>query len=144
MVHQLESQKHYIFQPFPINPYQIKAKTVNAIFNCNLAHVYAGSGIRQGMTIDWWLPPPPGWIKLNFYGALNCQTGKASIDGVVRDPYGKLLLAYTCEIRALHPLETELMALQKGLLLLESLLPAAIPIEGDCLVLVTSIKTPLI
>ncbi|XXG53186.1 hypothetical protein AAC387_Pa03g1324 [Persea americana] len=86
------------------------------------------------------MPPPPGWIKLNFDGAFRRSTGKASIGGLARGPYGNLLLAYTCDVGAAHPLEAELLALQRGLLHLSHLHASPLLIEGDCLVLLTNIR----
>ena len=92
------------------------------------------------ITTDRWMPPPPGWIKLNFDGAFRRSTGKASIGGLARGPYGNLLLAYTCDVGAAHPLEAELLALQRGLLHLSHLHASPLLIEGDCLVLLTNIR----
>lgn len=49
-------------------------------------------------------------------------------------------MAFTSEVRVAHILEAELLALQRGIHHLAQLLPLALQIEGDCLVLVTSIK----
>lgn len=86
------------------------------------------------------MPPPPGWIKPNFDGAFDIHTGKASIGGLARDPYGNLLMALNAEVRATHPLEAELIALQRGLHHVSHLAPPELQIEGDCLILVTSIR----
>ena len=86
------------------------------------------------------MPPPPGWIKLNFDGAYNGNTGKASIGGLARDAYGNLLMAYTCEVRAAHPSEVELLALQRGLKHLNPAFSSPLLIEGDCLILITNIR----
>eukprot|EP00268_Persea_americana_P015968 TRINITY_DN17581_c0_g1_i5.p1 TRINITY_DN17581_c0_g1~~TRINITY_DN17581_c0_g1_i5.p1 ORF type:complete len:239 (+),score=28.11 TRINITY_DN17581_c0_g1_i5:144-860(+) len=116
----------------------------NSIFITNIQKLKLSSfpcpGSNIGVSPDHWLPPPPGWIKLNFDGAFNSQTGHASIGGLARDSYGKLLMAFTCEVRAAHPLEAELLALQRALQHVSPLLPSALQIEGGCLVLVTSIQ----
>lgn len=103
--------------------------------------MYAGPGSNATLTPDYWVPPPPGWTKLNFDGAYNPHTGTASIGGLARDPYGNVLMAFTSEVQAAHPLVAELLALQRGLHHMALLLPTALQIEGDCLLLITSIKT---
>lgn len=84
--------------------------------------------------------PPPSWIKMNFDGSYDIHFGKASIGSLARDPYGNLVVAFTCEVQASHPLEVELLALQRGLQYFSHLHMTTLQIEGDCLVLVTSIK----
>lgn len=130
----------FIFQYQPLYPLQIRSKTVNSVFDWNLSHFYAGPGSKVNITTNKWMPPPPGWIKLNFDGAFSGNKRKASIGGLARDPYGNLLLVYTCEVQASHPLEAELLALQQGLLHLNNLRTSPLLIEGDCLVLLTNIR----
>lgn len=111
-----------------------------AIFYWNTTHLYAGLGANASRAPEHWMPPPSGWIKLNFNGAFDKHTGKASVGGLARDPYGNLLMAFNAKVRAAHPLEAELIALQRGLHHISHLDPPALQIEGDCLVLVTSIR----
>lgn len=75
---------------------------------------------------------------MNFDGAYDIRSAKASIGGLARDHFGNLVVAFTCEVWASHPLEVELLALQTGLQHLTHLTMTSL--EGDCLVLVTSIK----
>lgn len=65
-----------------------------------ISRIYAGLGSSDVAPIDWWLPPPPGWTKLNFDGAFNNYSQQARIGGVIRDSYGNMLSAYSGEIRA--------------------------------------------
>lgn len=65
---------------------------------------------------------------------------RAGIGGLICDPFGKLLMAYTAEVRATLPLEAELLALQRGLFHANELGFQAIQIEGDCLALVTTVQ----
>ncbi|XXG42089.1 hypothetical protein AAC387_Pa01g2436 [Persea americana] len=84
---------------------------------------------------DWWLPPPPGWLKLNFHSAFNRFTQQARVGGAICDPFGNLITTFSGDIRAAHPLEAELIALQRGLLRCHDLQLSNIQVEGDCLVL---------
>lgn len=78
---------------------------------------------------------------MNFDGAFDHQSGKAQIGGLARDQNGNLLMAFTGElVRASHLLGVELLALQRGLHHLSSLPQSAVQLEGDCLVLITSIR----
>lgn len=136
-----KARNMYIFLYHPIYPLQTLSKTINFIFYWNISHLYAGPGIRVPFTMDSWLLPPPGWIKLNFDGTFSSSTGRASIGGLVRDPYGSLIFAYSCEAQAAHPLEAELLALRSILLHLRHLPPSLVMIKGDCLVLISDIRT---
>lgn len=106
----------YIFQYHPINPQHVFSKTLNSIFYWNMSHLYAGPGNRVTFTMDRWLPPPPGWIKLNFDGAFSGSTCNASNGGLAKDPYGDLIMAYNCQVQVAYPLEAELLALERSLL----------------------------
>lgn len=92
------------------------------------------------------MPLPPGWIKVNFDGAFDETTGKASVGGVAHVPYGNVLMAFTSEVRAQHLLEAEFMALQRSLIHLSNTPSSStssslgIQLEGDYLVLITTIK----
>lgn len=59
--------------------------------------------------------PPLGWVKLNFDGSFNPATGKAGIGGLIRDPYGNMIMAFSAGALAKFPLENELLALQRGI-----------------------------
>lgn len=62
-----------------------------------------------------WFHQRPDWLKLNFDGSFHESSRKAGIGGLIRDSMGKLIMAYTAEAPANHPLEAELLALQRGL-----------------------------
>ena len=89
---------------------------------------------------NWWMPPPPGWIKLNFNGSFNQATGKAGIGGLIRDPYGNMIMAFSAEVLAKFPLESELLALQWGIVHAKELDVSNIQIEGDCLAIISTIQ----
>ncbi|XXG73198.1 hypothetical protein AAC387_Pa07g2157 [Persea americana] len=105
-----------------------------------MSHLYKGPGNILTASPDRWLPPPLGWLKLNFDGSFNTNNGKLGIGGLIRDPYGKLVMAYTAEVHAKHPLESELLALQRGISHAIELDASVMQIEGDCLALFNSIK----
>eukprot|EP00268_Persea_americana_P022048 TRINITY_DN21936_c1_g1_i2.p1 TRINITY_DN21936_c1_g1~~TRINITY_DN21936_c1_g1_i2.p1 ORF type:complete len:281 (+),score=5.88 TRINITY_DN21936_c1_g1_i2:337-1179(+) len=135
-----KTRNNYIFQYIPVHPVRVKEQTILALFDWNLSHVHAGPSSASALSTDWWLAPPPRWYKLNFDAAFNADTRKAGVGGLVRDEYGTLLMAYTAENITAHPLEAELIALQRGLIHLSETQCSAVEIEGDCLSLVTTIK----
>lgn len=55
-----------------------------------------------------------------------------------------LLTTFTGKINSQHPLEAELLALQKGISLCHSLDISSIHIEGDCLILISTIQNTAI
>lgn len=99
-----------MFQYYPLHPQHAFSKTIYALFDWNVCHLYEGPEATATLTPDHWMPPPPGWLKLNFHGAYNHQTGTARIGRLAWDHYGQLLMAFTSEVTAAHPLEAELMA----------------------------------
>lgn len=42
-----------------------------------------------------WSPPPEGLFKLNYDGAVNCNSLKVSAGGVVRDSHGNFVIGFT-------------------------------------------------
>lgn len=105
-----------------------------------ISPIYASSSSCDGAPTYWWLPPPPRWLKLNFDGAFNNFTQQARIGGVIRHSSGNMTSAYSGEIHADHPLETELIALQRGLVRCHELQLSNVQVEGNCLALITSIQ----
>lgn len=71
--------------------------------------------------------------------SFDTNNSKASIRGLIRDPFGKLIMAYTTKVHANHPLELELLALQRGIFHDTELDVPAIQIKGDCLAIITNI-----
>lgn len=135
-----KNRNHYIFQYNPVKPLYVLTKTVNSLLEWNLSHLYAGPGSNLAASPDWSIPPPPGWLKLNFDDSFKNDTGKAGIGGLIRDPYGNMIMAYAAEVCVKHPLETELLALQRGISHANEMDASAIQIEGDCLALITRIQ----
>ncbi|XXG53651.1 hypothetical protein AAC387_Pa03g1714 [Persea americana] len=86
------------------------------------------------------MPPPPGWIKLNFNGSFNQATGKAGIGGLIRDPYGNMIMAFSAEVLAKLPLESKLLDQQRGIAHVKVLDAPNIQIEGDCLAIISTIQ----
>lgn len=122
-----------------MNPLYVLTKTVNSLLEWNLSHLYSGPGSNLAPSPDWWIPPP-GWLKFNFDGSFKNDTGKAGIGGLIRDPYGNMIMAYAAEVCAKNPLETERLELQRGISHVNEMDASAIQIEGDCLALITTIQ----
>lgn len=106
------------------------------IFTGNWEKQFTGGNV--GSSVDNWLPPPVGWFKLNFDGSYNPCTPIAGIGGMVRETYGHLVIAFVGKVSAHHSLEGELLALQKGPSLCQSIEIFALQIGRD--ILVTSIQ----
>jgi hypothetical protein len=50
---------------------------------------------RVVVALVQWTRPAPGWHKLNFDGSVHHDgSGRASIGGVIRDSYGRTVLAF--------------------------------------------------
>ncbi|RWR76325.1 hypothetical protein CKAN_00476400 [Cinnamomum micranthum f. kanehirae] len=94
--------------------------------------MYAGPGSNLAPSPDWRMPPPPGWVKLNFDGSFNQATGKAGIGGLIRDPCGNMFMAFSAEVHAKLPLESEI--------LVKELDVSNTQIEGVCLAIISTIQ----
>lgn len=105
-----------------------------------MSHLYTGPASILTASPDWQLSPPPGWLKLKSDGSFNTNNGKLGIGGLIHDPYGKLVMAYTAEVHAKHPLESKLLALQRGISHATELDALAIQIEGNYLGLITFVQ----
>lgn len=98
-----KTKYNYSFQFHPINPFHVYYKATYSLLEWNMSRLYTGPGSTQAASTDWWLHPPLGWHTLNFDGSFHSSTGRAGMGGLARDPFGKLLMAYTAEVRTTHP-----------------------------------------
>ncbi|XP_012847924.1 PREDICTED: uncharacterized protein LOC105967875, partial [Erythranthe guttata] len=62
-----------------------------------------------------WLPPDPGWVKLNTDGARRASTQIAAIGGIIRGSDAEAILAFHERISAPSSIAAELAALASGL-----------------------------
>ena len=83
-----------------------------------------------------WEKPHVGWTKLNFDGSCKCNTGRASIGGVVRDHNAEFLLGYAESIGQTTSTIAEMAALRRGLELVLDNGWSQVWLEGDFLTLV--------
>ena len=83
-----------------------------------------------------WKKPGVGWTKLNFDGSCKCESGKASIGGVVRNHNAEFLLGYAESIGRANSTIAELTALRRGLELVLENGWNDIWLEGDAKTLV--------
>lgn len=91
-----------------MNPYHIQSRAIVVLIESNLSSLYVGLGPHTSMQPDWWLPP----TEIDQGEFRRCQwwtIRKASVGRLARDPYGNVLMAFTSEVRAKHPLEVELI-----------------------------------
>lgn len=51
-------------------------------------------------SLTQWIPHPPSWIKISFYGSLQGSTGAGMAVAIVRDSNGKELGAITKKVQA--------------------------------------------
>ncbi|PKU73586.1 hypothetical protein MA16_Dca013106 [Dendrobium catenatum] len=63
------------------------------------------------MLFNHWHPPPLGWIKINFDGALR-RNNSAGVGWVVRDHKGSFLLAFGNSLQHWDAAQTELHAVK--------------------------------
>ncbi|XP_012850055.1 PREDICTED: uncharacterized protein LOC105969825 [Erythranthe guttata] len=62
-----------------------------------------------------WLPPDPGWVKLNTNGARRASTQIAAIGGIIRGSDAEAIVAFHERISAPSSIAAELAALASGL-----------------------------
>ncbi|KAE8685641.1 Mannosyl-oligosaccharide 1,2-alpha-mannosidase MNS2 [Hibiscus syriacus] len=66
-----------------------------------------------------WVPPPQGFLKLNVDGAMAKGWDKGGIGGLIRDDRGLLVGSFSENIGGVPPILAELMAIKRGLTLIE-------------------------
>eukprot|EP00268_Persea_americana_P027913 TRINITY_DN27156_c0_g1_i5.p1 TRINITY_DN27156_c0_g1~~TRINITY_DN27156_c0_g1_i5.p1 ORF type:complete len:222 (+),score=33.88 TRINITY_DN27156_c0_g1_i5:412-1077(+) len=114
---------------------RVRNKAITHLLQWNLTQLYACPGSYMGSSADKWLPPLPGWFKLNFDGSFNQASISAAIGGIIKDPLGNMFSAFADRVKAMHPLEAKLLALEKVLEVCKGLQLSSLQIEGDNLVL---------
>jgi ribonuclease HI len=88
-----------------------------------------------------WTRPAPGWHKLNFDGSVHHDgSGRASIGGVIRDSYGRTVLAFGERTPHAGVGEVEARALIHGLHLALQNGCDRLVVEGDDLTLVRLLR----
>jgi ribonuclease HI len=88
-----------------------------------------------------WSLPRPGWHKLNFDGSVHHDgSGRASIGGVIRDCYGRTMLAFAERTPHAGVGEVEARALIRGLHLALHNGCDRLVVEGDDLTLVRLLR----
>ncbi|KAL3519625.1 hypothetical protein ACH5RR_017774 [Cinchona calisaya] len=78
-----------------------------------------------------WEKPDIGWTKLNFDGSCKRKAGRASIGGVLRNHDAEFLLGYSEFIGQTNSTIAELVALQRGLELVQENGWRHVWVEGD-------------
>lgn len=84
-----------------------------------------------------WRPPPPGMFKVNVDGATSGDRNPSSIGMIIRDNRGETIAALYMSLNGQYPsLETEVIALEKGVLLAKEMELQQIVLENDALTVV--------
>lgn len=81
----------------------------------SLGLFYSSSPPRPPPLPIVWLPPDPGWVKLNTDGAFRMSTLDSGMGGVVRDHHGEVLFAFHEHGSVSSSISVELAALLSGL-----------------------------
>nr|KYP44610.1 Putative ribonuclease H protein At1g65750 family [Cajanus cajan] len=87
-----------------------------------------------------WVCPPSGLIKLNGDGAVS-YSGTSSCGGLIRDPDGRCILAFSRQLDRCSVIKAELWAITQGLRLIHlKKLGTHILIESDSLEAITLLR----
>lgn len=70
---------------------------------------------QQSTNVNTWIPPPTGFLKINFDGASRGNLGLAGIGGVLRDNRGEIQHIYSQSLGEGSNNEMEFAVLQQGL-----------------------------
>lgn len=90
--------------------------------------------------LDYWHPPPQGFLKFNIDGASKGNPGLAGYGGVLRDNSGCILLIFHCHFKKATNNMVELMALEQCLDFLKQDNLRNIIIEADSELIINSAK----
>ena len=99
--------------------------------------VYCQSQINEATR---WEVPPSGWVKINVDGATFSDGRPSSVGVIIRDSKGETMAAL-CEVLQgqYSSLETEIVALEKGILLAKEMALTQVIFESDALTLIQEI-----
>ena len=104
------------------------------------SHRSSGHRVRLVALVQW-SRPAPGWFKLNFDGSVHHDgSGRASIGGVIRDFFGRTILAFGERTQHAGVGEVEARALIRGLHLALQSGCHRLVVEGDDLTLVRLLR----
>jgi ribonuclease HI len=90
--------------------------------------------------VNTWVPPPTGFIKLNFDGASKGNPGLAGAGGVIRDSGGIIIRLYVGSIGNSTNNATEFGALELGLEILRREGMVNVIVEGDSTLVINTTK----
>ena len=88
-----------------------------------------------------WTPPPPGWLKINFDGAMFKDRKLAGLGGVIRNDYGLIMAAFTQTIPLPTSIEmVEVLAARSALVLAKELCLNQVLLEGDSEIIINALS----
>lgn len=87
-----------------------------------------------------WIPPPPGWLKLNCDGARSEVSRCAACGGILRDHVGEFRLAFTLYLGDCSVLDAELWAILYGIRLACARGFRQIMVESDSLLAINMLN----
>nr|POE77153.1 putative ribonuclease h protein [Quercus suber] len=88
-----------------------------------------------------WSPPPPGWLKINFDGAIFSSKGLAGLGAIIRNDKGLVMAAYTQSIPLPTSVEmVEVLAARSAIGFLRELHFDQVIVEGDSEVIINAIN----
>ena len=89
-----------------------------------------------------WSPPPSGWLKVNFDGAIFSSKSLAGLGAIVRNDKGLVMAAYSQTIPLPTSVETvEVLAVRSAVSLAKELNFDQVIIEGDTDVIIKAINS---
>ena len=127
---------HFEEGSFSIMDSMIKRKWFNLI---NPPHMVSikNSEARKNCR---WLPPPPGWFKLNFDGASRANPGILGIGCIINDSDGTWIVKRAKPIPPTSNNLAELEAVSEGIKLCIKLGLSKIVIEGDSQIVINALR----
>ncbi|KAE8659133.1 Mannose-P-dolichol utilization defect 1 protein [Hibiscus syriacus] len=78
-----------------------------------------GNSHKKNLPSSKWSPPPEGFLKVNVDGAMVKDWDKGGIGGLIRDGSGLVLGSFSEKVGGGPPLLAELLAIKRGLILIE-------------------------
>jgi ribonuclease HI len=91
-----------------------------------------------------WVPPDPGWMKINVDGAFLPDSGVAAIGVIIRDHGGGIKLSAWRLLRHCRDaVEAEVVACREGIILAARWPEVPMILETDCAVVVGKLRNPV-
>lgn len=111
---------------------------IRRVTNASQIHIADFLNGKVAPQPDSWLPPPPGWCKVNVDAAVRDEFSTCATVG--RDGYGTTLFVAVLKVHLVDPLLAEALALKEGVMQALKSEFRFVVLESDCQLLINCLS----